>query len=312
MDAHTHMSWVFTKPGRYKARFSAVLHTPGKPEKVIQARTLDVLVGSDPAQHPELASKTVLERGHADITADLQRGHLVVQADDPKTPVRTLELDDVVVWVPPRAMTEVPAGAAYRFLGRPGQPLHQLPQAVLGAHVHGDIDPHLWLSVRNSMAYVEVIRDSLIKVDPAGKAYYAQRAETYLRRLTSLDTYVTSRIDSIPKAHRHLVTTHDAYAYLARDHGLQVAGFVSPNPGVEPSMVERRKLAATLRELKVPAVFLEPTVHRSSSVLVTVAEEVGVEVCTIHSDTFTDTVTTYEQMMRANADSLARCLGGKR
>lgn len=309
MDAHTHMSWAFTEPGLYRARFSAVVRTPGRPDQVVPPATLTVLVGSDPSQHPELAGREVLERGHADITTDLETSRVRLQADDPATSTSSLDLDRVVVWVPSRAMTEVPPGPAYRFLGRPGHQLHQLPQAVLGAHVHGEIDPHLWLSVRNTKAYVKVIRDALVKVDPAGAEHYRRRAQDYLARLSALDEEVTRKLATIPAGRRHLVTTHNSFSYLARDHGLQVAGFVAPNPGVEPSMAQRRKIAATLRDLHVSAVFLEPTFQRSSSVLVTVAEEVGVQVCPIYSDSFDTSVTSYEQMMRFNADSLVRCLG---
>ena len=308
-QAHTHMSWAFSEPGTYRARFSAVVRTPGAPDRLVPARTVTMLVGSDPAQHPELAGRTVLERGHADITTDLEQNSITVRADGPRDTTRSLDPEQVVVWVPSRAMTEVPAGANYRFLGRPGHQMHQLPQAVLGAHVHGEIDPHLWLSVRNAMAYVKVIRDALVRADPAGTPVYRERAEAYLARLRTLDEDVTGALARIPKARRHLVTTHNSFAYLARDHGLQVAGFVAPNPGVEPSMAQRRKLAATLRDLRVPAVFLEPTFPTSTSVLATVADEVGVQVCPIYSDTLDTTVTTYEQMMRFNANSLARCLG---
>jgi hypothetical protein len=39
-----------------------------------------------------------------------------------------------------------------------------------------------------------------------------------------------------------------------------------------------------------------------------VAKATGARLCPIHSDTLTDTVTTYEAMMRFNARSLKRCL----
>ena len=61
---------------------------------------------------------------------------------------KRLDPDKTVVWVPPKALTEIPPSPAFRFLGHPGSPIHQLPQAVLGAHVHGEIDPHLWMSIR--------------------------------------------------------------------------------------------------------------------------------------------------------------------
>ena len=54
-----------------------------------------------------------------------------------------------VIEVPNKALKQVPSGRGYRFLGRPGDEVYQLPQAVLGRHVHGEIDPHLWQDVGN-------------------------------------------------------------------------------------------------------------------------------------------------------------------
>ena len=305
-NAHTHMSWAFGGEGVYRARFGAELRGSAGTTS-LRPQTLTVVVGSDPRNDPQFAGRTVLDRGHADLTANLAAGTLDVLSDASGTPV-SLPLDDVVVWVPPKALVEVPASPAYRFLGRPGQQLHQLPQAVLGAHVHGQIDPHLWHSVANVKAYVAVIEETLAKVDPAGASYYRQRAEAYRRDLDDTDRYVAQRIATIPEGRRHLVTTHDAYGYLARDHGLVVAGFVAPNPSVEPSVASRRKLSATLSSLDVPAVFLEPTVARESSVLGKIAQEHGVRVCPLYGDTLDQTVATYIELMRFNADSLSTCL----
>ena len=68
-------------------------------------------------------------------------------------------------------------------------------------------------------------------------------------------------------------------------------------------------LARTIRDLGVPAVFLEPTVARESSVLQQVADDAGVAVCTIYSDSLDAQVTSYVALMRFNAAELARCLG---
>jgi ABC-type Zn uptake system ZnuABC Zn-binding protein ZnuA len=76
----------------------------------------------------------------------------------------------------------------------------------------------------------------------------------------------------------------------------------------KPSLAERRKLTETIRHLEVPAVFLEPNLRARSSTLTEVAREQDVEVCPIYGDTFDDTVTTYLQMMRFNADTVRDCL----
>lgn len=220
-----------------------------------------------------------------------------------------LDPQRVVVDVPTRTLAQVPQG--YSFVGRAGTQAYILPQAVLGKHVHGEIDPHLWHDVHNAAAYVKVICAKLKQVDPAGASVYEANAARYLNQLAQLDTQVKSTLDTISEANRQLVTTNDAYAYLANAYGLKVAGFVAPNPASEPSLADRRKLAATIKDLHIKAVFLEPNLARTRSTLKVVASEAGVKVCPLYGDTLDNQAPTYQAMMRFNANSLARCLGGR-
>ena len=217
-------------------------------------------------------------------------------------------VEDVVVEVPTKALSEVPAERSLRFLGRPGTGVYQLPQAVLGKHVHGEIDPHLWHDVRNVMAYVQLVRDTLVDVDPAGASVYRARTRDYLRELDRLDATMRRAVGSIPTSRRHLVTSHDAFGYLAKAYGLKVSGFVTPHPGIEPSLADRRRLARTIADLDVPAVFLEPNLRARSSTLVDVAREQHVKVCPLYGDAFDATVRSYAQLVRHNARSLVQCL----
>lgn len=308
--AHTHMSWAFTRPGRYRIGFSAAVVTD-KGTKQVGTEHFDVLVGSDPADMAAVAGKQLLEKGHADLTADLDEGSLYLWADESGGGERTQSkrsASDTVIHVLPQALTEVPGDPGFRFLGNPGTQLYQLPQAVLGAHVHGEIDPHLWLNVANTKAYVKVIEATLSQVDPANAGAYAARAAAYQDELAKLAEDVATTIGTIPPERRHLITTHDAYGYLAKAYGMTVSGFVSTNPGVEPSVAQRRKLSTTLRQLRVPAVFIEPTQLQSNSVLAQVAKEARVAICPIYSESLDQRAPTYAAMMRFNADSLARCL----
>lgn len=220
-----------------------------------------------------------------------------------------LDPQRVVVDVPTRTLAQVPQG--YSFVGRAGTQAYILPQAVLGKHVHGEIDPHLWHDVHNAAAYVKVICAKLKQVDPAGASVYEANAARYLNQLAQLDIQVKSTLDTISEANRQLVTTNDAYAYLANAYGLKVAGFVAPNPASEPSLADRRKLAATIKDLHIKAVFLEPNLARTRSTLKVVASEAGVKVCPLYGDTLDNQAPTYQAMMRFNANSLARCLGGR-
>ena len=332
-DAHQHMSWAFTAPGVYRVHFRANLRTtPGATPTPVGEGTAVFAVGTPPEDIAAAEDRRILSAGHADITVNLttKRVELASDADalsgdEASAPcvgassagavvastMECTDLDHVVIEVPTRALTTIPGEASFRFIGEPGTNVYMLPQAVLGKHVHGDIDPHLWHDVHNAQAYVRVIRDSLISVDPGGEATYRTNAATYLTRLDQLDATMASIIATIPSERRKLVTTNDAYAYLANAYGLTVAGFVAPNPSVEPSIADRIKLQATLSDSSIPAVFLEPNLARTRSTLRTAATDAGVDICPLYGDTLDDQAPTYIDMMEHNARSLARCLGGK-
>ncbi|MFZ6992754.1 anchored repeat ABC transporter, substrate-binding protein [Curtobacterium sp. RRHDQ66] len=314
-DAHTHLSWAFTEPGVYALHLRASLRKDDSSGAVdLGTTTIRFAVGVDPST-VRGPTGAVLDSGHADITVDLdgdagdrfslrsertgKDGSDEVRHDDPAT---------AIVSVPNTALKPIPAGPGFRFLGRSGQQVYQLPQAVLGVHVHGSIDPHLWQDVRNAQAYVKVIRDSLAAKDPRHADDYRRNAARYLDTLTRLDDQVRATIAAIPTDRRHLVTTHDAFAYLAKAYGMRVSGFVTPNPASEPSLADRQRLAQTIRSLHIPAVFLEPNLAARSSTLTSVAAEQGVAVCRIYGDTFGPDVHSYVQMMRYNAHSLHDCL----
>lgn len=314
-NTHTHLSWAFTEPGYYTLDLRGGLRVaPEEESHDIAEGEITFAVGVDPYGAPGKRNAQVLNAGHADLVLDLVERDFRVLVDHEhgtaEVHQETLDPDGLVIEVPNKALHEIPGDPAYRFLGRPGEQIHQLPQAVLGKHVHGEIDPHLWQNVRNAMAYVESIRDTLTEIDPRGSAEYARNASAYLRELEALDAEVRSTVEEIPRDRRTLVTTHDAYGYFARAYDLDIAGFVTPNPSVEPSLSERKRLTETIRNLRVPAVFLEPNLVSRSSTLVEVAKEQGVEVCTIYGDAFSAEVTSYTDMMRFNARSVRDCLSG--
>ncbi|MEC5185758.1 anchored repeat ABC transporter substrate-binding protein [Cryobacterium sp. MP_3.1] len=311
VDAHTHLSWAFTKPGVYTLTLRAQVQADDTSRPVdVGESTYTFAVGVDPSAAGK-PDAVVLDQGHADLSADLDTGQLDVRYDAEgggDHSQQRLDAGDVVIAVPATALAEIPAGGEFAFLGRPGQQVYQLAQAVLGKHVHGEIDPHLWQNVRNTMAYVNLIRDTLIGADPSGAAEYRDNAGAYLDDLEATDDYVRQTIDGIPEANRYLVSTHDAFGYLADAYGMRIGGFVTPNPATEPSLADRRKLTETIRTLGVRAVFLEPNLAARSSTLTEVAREQGITVCSIYGDTFDDQVTGYIEMMRFNADSLRSCL----
>ncbi|WP_334290364.1 metal ABC transporter solute-binding protein, Zn/Mn family [Corynebacterium sp. Marseille-Q4381] len=220
-----------------------------------------------------------------------------------------------MVVVPPKTLQPIPPQREFRFLGDPGEETYLLPQAVLGRHVHGELDPHIWHDPAAMDAVVQVVRDELSAADPRHASAYADNAERYRAQLKQVAQEVRAEFDQVPETNRNLVTTHHGYAFLERAYGLRVAGFVTPNPIVEPSPRDLMALSRTLDNLAVPAVFVGHGKEDETPVLNETAALHGVEVCPIWGDTLDPPgegpAQTYVDLMRANGTSISKCLKGQ-
>lgn len=306
-DAHTHVNWAFSAPGEYRLSFTADLRTGGQIIPV-GTGTFTFAVGIDPGPVAARTGATVLNSGHSHVNVNLDTKQIVME-DVNRADYAP---DRIVIEVPDRAIEQVPNDPRFAFIGPPGSKIWQLPQAVLGKHVHGEIDPHAWLDVNNAKAYVRAIESTLSTTDPAGKATYEANLKAYTAQLDDLNREVTTEISAIPRENRQLVTTHDAFGYMARAYGMTVAGFVVPNPAQEPSAAQIRKLSDTVNGLGVASVFLEPNLAARAGVLSRVAGDANVQICTLHGDTFSPLAPDYLAMMRWNAKELRRCLSTKK
>jgi ABC-type Zn uptake system ZnuABC Zn-binding protein ZnuA len=84
----------------------------------------------------------------------------------------------------------------------------------------------------------------------------------------------------------------------------------SPRARQEPSPEDVANLTRTIKDQDVPAVFREPQLDSEGRVLEQAAKDAGVQVCTLYSDSLDDKVTSYIELLRFDADEIARCLGG--
>lgn len=182
--------------------------------------------------------------------------------------------------------------------------LTPMKQADFAAHPHEEGDPHFWLNVQYGMHYVERIRDALIELDPEYAEYYEQNAKRYLAELAELDEWIEERIAAIPKEHRKLITYHDAFGYLAERYGLEIAGFLVVNPDREPSSREMANLVQQLADFPRRVVFVEPQIGAGHRYGEAVANEIDGRVGLLYSDSLTEEVPTYIDMMRFNANQL--------
>lgn len=171
--------------------------------------------------------------------------------------------------------------------------------------VHGEINPHTWVSPRNAILQVREIEKALSAARPGLAPSFRRNADAYVSRLSAL----SAEFDAAARTFRrkNIVTFHDVFDYLARDAGLTVVGVIETAPGQEPSAGEMRKLSRTIREKNVPAVFSEP--QYSPKIADALAREAGVPVRVLDPvATGSPSLTAYEDAMRRNLMTIREAL----
>lgn len=118
-------------------------------------------------------------------------------------------------------------------------------------------DPHAWMDVSNTKHYVATIRDALVQADPNHAEGYRQRAESYLARLTQLDTHIHEEVAAIPREKRRAITTHDSLHYFSNAYGLEFISAQGVSTESELSAGDMAAIISLIRTTRIPAVFLE-------------------------------------------------------
>ncbi|CAL93257.1 metal ABC transporter solute-binding protein, Zn/Mn family [Azoarcus olearius] len=132
-------------------------------------------------------------------------------------------------------------------------------------HAHDDgkgpdqhaVDPHAWQDTRNAERYVDNIAEALARTDPAGAAIYRANAARYRAQLRELDAELRALVATLPATRRKVVSSHDAFGYLAHAYGLRFLAPVGVSNNAEPTAQGVARLIRQLKAEQVPAVFLE-------------------------------------------------------
>ena len=123
-------------------------------------------------------------------------------------------------------------------------------------------DPHVWFDVSLWRHTVGTVRDALKTLDPTHASTFEANASAYAAKLEALDAWVKSRIASIPKAQRVMITAHDAFGYFGARYGLEVRGLQGLSTTSEAGARDVQDLAAFIAGRKIGAVFIESSVPR--------------------------------------------------
>lgn len=137
----------------------------------------------------------------------------------------------------------------------------------------GKPNPHAWMSPQNAVIYVENIRKSLGKLDPANAATYDRNAKAYSEQIKAIDLKLKTAIAAIPPDRRYIVSCEGAFAYIARDYGLKEVYLWAVNAEQQATPKQVEKTIDTVKKNRIPTVFCESTVNPKAQLQV--AKESG-------------------------------------
>ncbi len=178
------------------------------------------------------------------------------------------------------------------------------------AHHHGEYDPHAWHSVTNVQVYVSNILEALSKLAPENKAYYEENASRYLARLKQLEVHLKEQMAQVPVDKRHVITSHDAFNYLAKEYGFLFTAPQGMSTESEASAADVVSIIKQIREQDIQAVFVENI--SNPRLIEQIARETGLRVGgQLYSDALSSSdqpAATYVDMMQYNISTLVSAL----
>lgn len=188
------------------------------------------------------------------------------------------------------------------------QPLEQGFVPLEDGELHEDEagqDPHVWLDPKRYGRLASALADRLATVDPEGASDYRSRAATLVSELTELDTEMSTGLARCER--KELVTSHNAFGYLARAYGLQQVAITGLTPEEEPSPGRLAEVVDLSRAKNVTTVFFEELV--SPKVAQSLAREIGATAAVLDPLESSPVTGDYLSAMRANLTALRTALG---
>ena len=151
-----------------------------------------------------------------------------------------------------------------------GLPVRSPPPAEGESGV--SLDPHVWLDPALYSRIVGEVSSALGKADPSAESSFASNASGYRVELDALDARYR---EGLSRCKRNLiVTSHEAFAYLAARYGLRQIGISGIDPEAEPDPAWLANLKDLVQREGVTTIFTETLV--SPKVAETLAQEAGV------------------------------------
>lgn len=133
------------------------------------------------------------------------------------------------------------------------------------------VDPHIWLSPIIAKEMVNEIENELSKIDPDNSVYYRSNSQNLKIRLDKLDEEFRHNLSTCKN--KNIITSHSAFAYLAREYNLNQVSIVGLSSEEEPSSKQMTEISKFARNNDIKYIFFESLI--SPKLSETIAREIG-------------------------------------
>ncbi len=141
----------------------------------------------------------------------------------------------------------------------------------------GHWDPHVWGDPILWSNCIVTVVDGLSKADPAGAADYAKRGRAVDASYKAMKAWALKRIAEVPRKHRILLTSHDAFNYFGKAFGFQVVAVQGLSTVTEAGLADIAKTVDFIKQKKIKAIFVESSVNPAA--IERVSKDASVKIC---------------------------------
>ncbi len=214
-------------------------------------------------------------------------------------------VDDAVRQVRPRHVVDAATHAGLLDLGTELAAENETSLGVSGGGAR-TLDPHFWLDPSKMPALADAVAGALSEVDPSGAADYRAAAARLDTRFAALDAEYTTGLADCQR--QVLVTSHEAFGYLALRYHLQQVGISGLDPETEPSPARLAQIGDLVRREGVTTIFFETLA--SPKVARTLASDLGVHATVLDPmESMTQPGADYFSVAGTNLSTLRTALG---
>lgn len=168
-----------------------------------------------------------------------------------------------------------------------------------------DGDPHVWLDPIRFAAIADALAARLAQIDPDRAADYTARAAALRAELAELDADFTAGLANCQQ--RVLVSSHDAFGYLATAYDLRQLSLTGLSPQAQATPATLARVARMAQDLGVRTVFFSPLL--GPDLAQTLAAEIGAQTRELSPLESPPQSGDYLSQMRTNLASLQSGLG---